>query len=471
MRSNHMGALPPNLFAFLTFLLTLVYSPVFVVQAENFTGLFEELNGFALWQYKTAIRSSLGEPTETVENDSSITEVYFISDNGYMAFEYCNPFPNNVCSIQITGRVPDMEPFLGLKLGDSEERIYEVLGLPSKVENVTESKVQVLAYTQRNGSVEIDEHGRLLSIHIKITNDMFASPETIGDPWTEFVSALRASDRAEILNALRPDVEIYRDGDILSIEKKYSDFRNSPERVFMHALLGQGKSVLAHANVETPEAALRKTEKMGVGLVYKFKSGEILDEVVFFPFNGRLRIYEIVFKPKNHGLPLAVQPMDDSAKPPKDSAVPFPGDKPSVQFIEKKEAIQIFQFSLDDWNQNAILAAQIGRKSDKEMEATITAHQVADFESYMLLYKYSPNQLFPNGAATMVLPMYLESKAKPSSIQLSLMHFSNVPACTDLISGSLIIDIEKEMTPEFHVMSNFKKNESGCVFTFFITEN
>ena len=144
---------------------------------------------------------------------------------------------------------------------------------------------------------------------------------------------------------------------------------------------------------------------------------------------------------------------------------------PSVHLIEKEDAIQIFQFNLDAWNQNALLAAQLGTIADEEVQATITARQVADFESYALVYKYSPNLLFPKGAMTMVLPMYLESKTKPNTIQLSLMHVSNIPICRDEIGKGIQADIEKEMSPEFHVTSSFKKLEAGCVLTFFITEN
>jgi len=144
---------------------------------------------------------------------------------------------------------------------------------------------------------------------------------------------------------------------------------------------------------------------------------------------------------------------------------------PSVHLIEKEDAIQMFQFNLDAWNQKALLAAQMGTKADEEFQATITATQVADFESYALLYKYSPNLFIPKGAMTMVLPMYLESKTKPNTIQLSLMHLSNVPICRDEIGKSIIVDLEKEMAPEFNVSSSFKKRESGCVLTFFITED
>ncbi len=295
------------LFAFLTLFSALVISPSFAAPTGSLANNIEELNGFALWQYKSAIRSALGEPSETREDASSTKETYFLSERGVMEFEYCNPFPHNVCSIQIQGSVPDMELFLGLKLGDSENRVQEVLGSPTSVENLHELQLRIFRYPPWNVTVAIDEYGHLFTILVDVTPDFRRLPkseEAARDPWADFVLALRSNDPARILKMLRPDVEIYRDEDILHIKKRFSAFRQSPDGTFIQALLGPERSVLTQARIETPELDIRLTEegneKKGLGFVYKFKEGKILSEVVFSPFNGRFRIYEIAFKATNN---------------------------------------------------------------------------------------------------------------------------------------------------------------------------
>ena len=43
---------------------------------------------------------------------------------------------------------------------------------------------------------------------------------------------------------------------------------------------------------------MRIAENVGTGRVYKFSKGKILKEIVFFPYNGKYRVYEIAFRGK-----------------------------------------------------------------------------------------------------------------------------------------------------------------------------
>jgi hypothetical protein len=97
---------------------------------------------------------------------------------------------------------------------------------------------------------------------------------------------------------LRPDVEIYKSGKVLSINQKYSAFVEHPDKDFITALVSDNDSVLKELTETEPEAELRIHEKVGVGEVYKFYKGKILKEIVFFPYNGMNRVYEIKFKEK-----------------------------------------------------------------------------------------------------------------------------------------------------------------------------
>ncbi len=101
-----------------------------------------------------------------------------------------------------------------------------------------------------------------------------------------------------ILEWVRPDVEISRDGDVLSIKKRYDDFRAKPDDNFVKALIGERNSVLEELGKTEPEEEMRIAENVGVGRVYKFYKGKILKEIVFFPYNGKYRVYEIAFREK-----------------------------------------------------------------------------------------------------------------------------------------------------------------------------
>ncbi len=118
------------------------------------------------------------------------------------------------------------------------------------------------------------------------------------DQWAAFKKAVLAKDMKAILELVRPDVEISRDGEVLSIKKRYEDFRVKPDGDFVKALIGDRNSVLEEIGKTEPEEEMRLAENVGVGRVYKFKKGKILKEIVFFPYNGKYRVYEIAFRGK-----------------------------------------------------------------------------------------------------------------------------------------------------------------------------
>lgn len=71
---------------------------------------------------------------------------------------------------------------------------------------------------------------------------MMRSSKPIGDPWAEFVSALKEHNTAEIMKILRPDVEIQRDGAVLSIEKSIRIFVKPPIKLSCKPYKGQKKA-------------------------------------------------------------------------------------------------------------------------------------------------------------------------------------------------------------------------------------
>jgi hypothetical protein len=76
------------------------------------------------------------------------------------------------------------------------------------------------------------------------------------------------------------------------------DFFLDKTTVFYKALLSDYSSVYEELKATEPEREIRVYEKVGVGIVHKFNKGKILKEIVFLPFAGQYRIYEIAFRNK-----------------------------------------------------------------------------------------------------------------------------------------------------------------------------
>lgn len=257
-----------------------------------------DLNGFRLWQLKPAVSSAMGKPFDTFTTEDSIVEAYRLDDKTYMVFEYLKKYQNNIYSMQITGSTYKALPFMGLSLGDDIEKITKILGKPSRVETIDSPKVSKYEYEGKNYTIEIDDKDKLYSIKIFITKDLLGKTTETLKAWEEFKNAIVAKDNRKIIEMLRPDVEIYKSGKVLFINQTFADFVEHPDKQFIAALVGDNGSVLKELTETEPEAELRIHEKVGVGEVYKFYKGKILKEIVFFPYNGMNRIYEIQFKEK-----------------------------------------------------------------------------------------------------------------------------------------------------------------------------
>lgn len=255
-----------------------------------------DLNGFRLQQLKPAIVAALGKPFREFDRNGFRIEAHRIDEAAYMVFEYYKETPNHVHSIQLTGSTTRALPFKGLSLGASSTDVNRVLGTPSHVTQIERPRVTELNYEGKNYSVEIDDKGLLYSIKIHTTRDLVSAR---GDPdsnWQELKSALARRDVKGLVEFLRPDVEIYRDGKVISINGRFSDFLANPDEEIVAALIADKGSVRDALSQEEPEAELRLIEKFGMGNVYKFRKSRILKEIVLFPYAGRQRVYEIAFR-------------------------------------------------------------------------------------------------------------------------------------------------------------------------------
>lgn len=262
------------------------------IQAQNLI----DLNGFRLWQLKTAVYNSLGKPQETVKQNGSSYDLYFYKDH-YIAFEYSDRFPHNVFSIQLTGNEGQTIPFEGFRLGDSRAEVDASLGQPISIKPVPGKSFSMLSYKDRNVTLEVEDN-RLSSIRITITNELMKDipKDKKQDTWSGFVAALMDKDIKAAIDYMRPDMEIYRDSKVYYINKAYVDFLDTPEKNFVEALIGDNNSLRTELQKQQPESALRLHDKLGVGIVYKFNKSKVLNEVYLVPYNGRYVVYEIAFR-------------------------------------------------------------------------------------------------------------------------------------------------------------------------------
>jgi len=175
--------------------------------------------------------------------------------------------------------------------------VERTLGTPDERTKVDSPPVVALSYKDKNYTVELDNQGRLYSIQIFTTLHLVTKKDSGEDPWLSFKAAILSKDFSSISQHLRPDVEIYKSGEVLSIQTRWSEFLKNPGKDFVSALLGETDSVLQEIlQTSSPEEAIRVVKDFGAGRVFKFPEGRILKEIVFFPYNGKYRIYEIAFK-------------------------------------------------------------------------------------------------------------------------------------------------------------------------------
>ncbi len=274
--------------------------PILLFTIRVYAGeLVTDLNGFRLQQFRTVPDIVLGTPFKTLETEDREVRAYQIDDQAYMVFTYDKRRPYNINSIQLTGNTRRALPFKGLCLGDSREKVEQVLGKPSRMEDTDLPNISALKYDDRNYLVEVDDQQCLYSIKVFTTTDMMSKTEGLETEWLDFKAAILARDISKVAEMLRPDIEIYKDGKILSITQKFSDFIENPDKDFQAALFGEKDSIFIELVQSEPEEEIRVVIDFGVGLVYKFYQGKIIKEIVFFPYNGRYRVYEIAFRDKS----------------------------------------------------------------------------------------------------------------------------------------------------------------------------
>lgn len=261
-----------------------------------------DLLGWRLQQFDNGVADAMGEPWKTLDQGNRSSRLFRLGKQGYFAIHTDRRVEHYIDSLQVTGFGPGPELIHGLRLGDPREKVLAALGQPDRIRPLDISpvhplKVDVWEYDDRNYSIELDPRGRLYSLLLFSNEHLFAfPPDSSPEPWDELAAAATSGNFERLEPLLRPDIEVYRGDDTLSNHRRYQDFVASPPADLLAAFFDLSSGVAAVARQPAPAGFARVVEKMGVGMVYQFPADSLLEEVVFFPYLGSWRVYEVRFR-------------------------------------------------------------------------------------------------------------------------------------------------------------------------------
>jgi len=263
----------------------------FTAFAADHAGLATELNGIRLEQFTDAVQG-LGSPEQTRRHADQIDEIYLLNDGSQLTVSHHRKQPQTIARLQLSGTGSHAQPFMGLRLGDSEAKVIATLGVPDQRETEPGASTTRLSWKDRNYDVELDTTQRLHSIRIWRTPALFDA-NADDDPWPAFKSALQSGRYEAIQPWLRPDFAVVQNHQARVITKPYADFVKRPDPALLNALIGNGASLRRQLKTDDVTALTRPSETLGLARIYQFNRLNAIREVVFYPYLGHYRLYEI----------------------------------------------------------------------------------------------------------------------------------------------------------------------------------
>ena len=256
-----------------------------------------ELNGFILGEDAKPISGGFDSLLkEQKYSDGWVDRVYSLdtTQTAYMVFGFSDS-SDDCLSIQITGNAgTEMHPFLGLRLGDRREKVYEILGPPSSTRHLPTQYLEFLHYSNRNYSIELDSLGNLWSIRIfgysgfpEVPSDSLPNIETV-------FQSLQSKDPDLILEALAPDAEIFLRDSIFSFEGSALDVIKDPSSRFSQLLYSGQSSVasLSHSFISAATLDPESVKNNKLTPMYKFSEPSSVKDIIFVVHAGKWRIWE-----------------------------------------------------------------------------------------------------------------------------------------------------------------------------------
>lgn len=262
-----------------------------------------ELNGFLLGQHVGTVSATFGEPAVVQESpDGWVDRVYYTdsTQSAYMVFGFTPDRPDYVAAIQLTGRrSADQLPFLGLFLGDSMQAVEDRLGPATDRVVLPDWPADRLEYDGRNYSVEVDSGGVLLSIRIQGYAGLPEQPDSGAGPLATLHDALDSRNADVVLDAMMPDFEIFRDGEVLRFTGPgRREMRDTASAVWHGLVVGERslRAILDGTALDSVHTDVRIHEQGPVGIVARFAGTSPLQEIVFVVYAGRWRVWEVRYR-------------------------------------------------------------------------------------------------------------------------------------------------------------------------------
>jgi hypothetical protein len=260
-----------------------------------------ELAGFVLGQEKKTVHHQLGRPFQrALQEDGWVYEFHAIKPDTsvYAVFKY-NPIDStSIYAIEIAGDPFDaLHPFRGLKLGSPKAKVNQVLGTPDKIETIDDPPVSTQYYSHKNYSVDIDDKGLLYGI--QIFGSILEKKPTADPSIAGFKNAVLTKNIDSLIMWLSPDLEIHKNGKVITYTKGARAELNDRSSEITRALLGDSESVWFAFAKEyadgTSESRLHPALNQMLA-VDKFFDSNTLSEIVFRPHAGKWKIFEIKFR-------------------------------------------------------------------------------------------------------------------------------------------------------------------------------
>ena len=261
-----------------------------------------ELNGYLLGEDAKPISEGFDSVMSQQKYADGWTDCAYSIDtahSAYMVFGFADS-SDDCLSIQITGTAgTEMHPFLGLRLGDAREKVYETLGPPTSERHLMTPHLEFLQYKGRNYSVELDSLGNLWSVRILGYRGFPDKPSDSLPNLVALIQSLQSNDPDVILEALAPDVELMVGDTVYTIEGSARALIKDPTSRFSQ-LLYSGSPSMASLDLSTVRAGILDPASVKENLftpTYKFPQSSFVKDVVFVVHAGKWRIWEAHLSP------------------------------------------------------------------------------------------------------------------------------------------------------------------------------
>lgn len=254
-----------------------------------------ELNGFLLGESAASLDSALGAPWRVVphEQGGGSDRVYIIDrpHHAYMAFTF-DSGQTVAGDLQLSGAAgTKASSFLGIKLGTPRSEVEAKFGPPAGERHEDDVNVDLVWWTDRNYTLEIDSAGRVNSIRLEGYEGFRDAPlDSDLQPLPRLRADLASGQVDSLLAILAPDIEFYQ-GDAVT---RYT----RPPRTELTTATSpvrQQLSKVAGIPSTPPDNTALRVEDGATGMVYKWDHGPV-QELFFKWFPGGYRLWEVKFR-------------------------------------------------------------------------------------------------------------------------------------------------------------------------------